>query len=464
MMKETEEIVNMTLDFLPLKSYANIIEGNALRLDWESVVSKDKLNYIMGNPPFHGFTFMTANQKEDMQMLFSDVKNLDFVCAWYKKASDYICGTRIEVAFVSTNSIVQGETVSRFWQFMNSDIINFAYRTFIWDSEVAAKAHVHCVIIGFAKFNRNEKYIYDGDYKKKAKNINYYLVDGANIIVESRNKPLCNVPQMIYGNKPADGGALIIEDYDYKKFVESAPAAKKFIKPLLGATEYINGKKRWCLWLVGASPEEIRKIPVIMERVQQCKIAREKSIAAGIRKFAATPTLFAQRTQPTDKDFIIVPRVSSQNRKYIPIGFIKAGTIVTDRVQIIPDDTLYDFGVVISNIHMAWMRATCMRLKSDYSYSKDIVYNNFPWPTPTEEQKTKIEQTAQEILDARALYPDSSLADLYDELTMPVELRRAHQHNDKAVMQAYGFDYRTMTESECVAELMKMYQELTEEI
>ena len=463
MMKETEEIVNMTLDFLPLKSYANIIEGNALRLDWESVVSKDKLNYIMGNPPFHGFTFMTANQKEDMQMLFSDVKNLDFVCAWYKKASDYICGTRIEVAFVSTNSIVQGETVSRFWQFMNSDIINFAYRTFIWDSEAAAKAHVHCVIIGFAKFNRNEKYIYDGDYKKKAKNINYYLVDGANIIVESRNKPLCNVPQMIYGNKPADGGALIIEDYDYKKFVESAPAAKKFIKPLLGATEYINGKKRWCLWLVGASPEEIRKIPVIMERVQQCKIAREKSIAAGIRKFAATPTLFAQRTQPTDKDFIIVPRVSSQNRKYIPIGFIKAGTIVTDRVQIIPDATLYDFGVVISNIHMAWMRATCMRLKSDYSYSKDIVYNNFPWPTPTEEQKTKIEQTAQEILDARALYPDSSLADLYDELTMPVELRRAHQHNDKAVMQAYGFWGKLNSESECVAELMKRYQELAKE-
>lgn len=463
MMKQTEEIVNMNLDFLPLKTYANIVEANALRLDWESVVSKDKLNYIMGNPPFHGFTFMTANQKEDMQMLFSDVKNLDFVCAWYKKASDYICGTRIEVAFVSTNSIVQGETVSRFWQFMNSDIINFAYRTFIWDSEAAAKAHVHCVIIGFAKFNRNEKYIYDGDYKKKAKNINYYLVDGANIIVESRNKPLCNVPQMIYGNKPADGGALIIEDYDYKKFVESAPAAKKFIKPLLGATEYINGKKRWCLWLVGASPEEIRKIPVIMERVQQCKIAREKSIAAGIRKFAATPTLFAQRTQPTDKDFIIVPRVSSQNRKYIPIGFIKAGTIVTDRVQIIPDATLYDFGVVISNIHMAWMRATCMRLKSDYSYSKDIVYNNFPWPTPTEEQKTKIEQTAQEILDARALYPDSSLADLYDELTMPVELRRAHQHNDKAVMQAYGFWGKLNSESECVAELMKMYQKLTKE-
>ena len=463
MMKETEEIVHVQLDFLPLKSYANIVEANALRLDWESVVPKNKLNYIMGNPPFHGFTFMTAFQKEDMQKLFPDVKNLDFVCAWYKKASDYIRDTRIEVAFVSTNSIVQGETVSRFWQFMNGDIINFAYRTFIWDSEASVKAHVHCVIIGFAKFSRNEKYIYEGNYRKKSTNINYYLVDGANIIVESRNKPLCNVPQMIYGNKPADGGALIIEDTDYQKFVEEAPAAIKFIKPLLGATEYINGKKRWCLWLVGASPEEIRRIPLIMERVQQCKNAREKSIAAGIRKFAATPTLFAQRTQPTDKDFIIVPRVSSQTRKYIPMGFIKAGTIVTDRVQIIPDATLYDFGVVISNIHMAWMRATCMRLKSDYSYSKDIVYNNFPWPTPTEEQKAKIEQTAQEILDARALYPDSSLADLYDELTMPVELRRAHQHNDKAVMQAYGFWGKLNSESECVAELMKMYQELTKE-
>lgn len=463
MMKETEEIVHVQLDFLPLKSYANIVEANALRLDWESVVPKNKLNYIMGNPPFVGFTYMTEYQKADMQMIFPDVKNLDFVCAWYKKASNYIQNTHIEVAFVSTNSIVQGETVSRFWQFMNGDIINFAYRTFIWDSEASVKAHVHCIIIGFAKFNRNEKYIYEGNYRKKSTNINYYLVDGANIIVESRNKPLCNVPQMIYGNKPADGGALIIEDTDYQKFIEEAPAAIKFIKPLLGATEYINGKKRWCLWLVGASPEEIRKIPLIMERVQQCKTAREKSIAAGIRKFAATPTLFAQRTQPTDKDFIIVPRVSSQTRKYIPIGFIKAGTIVTDAVQVVPDAKIYYFGVLASNVHMAWMRAVCGRLKSDYRYSKDIVYNNFPWPTPTEEQKTKIEQTAQEILDARALYPDSSLADLYDELTMPVELRRAHQHNDKAVMQAYGFWSKLNSESECVAELMKMYQELTKE-
>ncbi len=231
---------------------------------------------------------------------------------------------------------------------------------------------------------------------------------------------------------------------------------------MIGASEYIKGKKRWCLWLEGADPSELKKCPNVLERVRLCKQSRESSIAAGIRKFAEIPTLFAQRTQPVDKDFIVVPRVSSQNRRYVPMGFIKAGTIVTDRVQIIPDANLYEFGVITSNVHMAWMRTTCMRMKSDYSYSKDIVYNNFPWPTPTDEQKVKIEQTAQAILDARALYPNSSLADLYDELTMPPELRKAHQNNDKAVMQAYGFSIKDMTESSCVAELMKMYQQLVD--
>ncbi|OUQ58988.1 methylase [Flavonifractor sp. An112] len=462
MMKETEDIIHMSLDFLPLKSYANIVEGNALRMDWESVVPKHELDYIMGNPPFHGFTFMTKEQKADMQILFPDVKNLDLVCGWYKKASDFTVGTGIETGFVSTNSIVQGETVARFWDFLPNDIINFAYRTFVWDSEAAVKAHVHCVIIGFSKISRKEKYIYDGERKKQASNINRYLFDGENILVRSRNKPICEVPKMIYGNKPADGGHLIIEDEDLDNFIGKDPLSVKFIKPLLGAAEYIKGKKRWCLWLENANPSEVRKCPMIMERVKQCKESREGSIAEGIRKFAATPTLFAQRTQPIDKDFIIIPRVSSQNRRYVPIGFIKAGTIVTDRVQIIPDANLYEFGVIISNVHMAWMRTTCMRMKSDYSYSKDIVYNNFPWPTPTDEQKAKIEETAQAILDARALYPDSSLADLYDETTMPPELRKAHQQNDKAVMRAYGFDIKTTTETTCVAELMKLYQKLTE--
>lgn len=462
MLEETKNIVyGFNEDFLPLKCYVNIAEGNAIRIDWNEVVSASQLNFIMGNPPFHGFTFMTTEQRNDMQSVFPGVKNLDFVCAWYKKASDYIRGTTIEVSFVSTNSIVQGETVARFWNFMKDDIINFAYRTFVWDSEANLKAHVHCVIIGFAKFSRQKKCIYDKGQQIIASNINAYLMDGDNILVQSRNKPICSVPKMIYGNKPADGGNLIIEDDQITDFVEKDPNAKKYIRPLLGAAEYIKGKKRWCLWLVGAKPDELKKCPLVMERIKKCQEMRENSIASGIRKFAETPTLFAQRTQPVDKDFIIVPRVSSQTRRYVPMGFIKAGTIVTDRVQIIPDASLYDFGIISSNVHMAWMRVTCMRLKSDYSYSKDIVYNNFPWPEPTNQQKNKIEKTAQGILNARELYPDSSLADLYDPLTMPPELRRAHTANDKAVMEAYGFSIK-MTEADCVAELMKLYQKLVE--
>ena len=463
MLEETEKILTQHLEFLPLTTNAFIHEGNALRMDWKEIVPVQRLGYIMGNPPFVGFTYMSQKQKEDMQSIFPGVKNLDYVCGWYKKASDYIQNTSIEVAFVSTNSIVQGETVARFWPFMKGDIINFAYKTFIWDSEAEIKAHVHCVIICYSKIPRKQKFIFEGGRKIIAKNINYYLIDGDDLLVKSRNTPICNVPKMIYGNKPADGGFLIIEDEELDEFIEKDPKAKKFIRPLLGAAEYIRGKKRWCLWLEGAKPEEIRSCPLIMERVKKCKEARENSIAAGIRKFAETPTLFAQRTQPIDKDFIIVPRVSSQSRRYIPMGFLKAGIIVSDAVQIIPDTTIYHFGILTSNVHMSWMRAVCGRLKSDYRYSKDVVYNNFPWPTLTKEQKAKIEQTAQAILDARALYPDSSLADLYDELTMPPELRKAHQNNDRAVMQAYGMPVRGTTESSCVAQLMKMYQKLVEQ-
>lgn len=463
MMKETENVVLMPLDFLPLKTNANIVEGNAVRMDWGKIIQPDRLNYIMGNPPFHGFTFMTPEQKDDMDVLFPKVKNLDYVCAWYKKAADYITDTGIKVAFVSTNSITQGETVGRFWEFMKGVIINFAYTTFVWDSEASQKAHVHCVIIGFSKIDSDKKTIYNGKTIQIVTHINPYLIEGDDIVVSSRNKPLCNVPKMIYGNKPADGGFLIIEDEEYESFTSADPYSIKFIKPLLGASEYIRGDKRWCLWLEGVSPEEIKKCPLVVERIRKCQEAREASVAEGIRKFALTPTLFAQRTQPINKDFIIVPRVSSQNRRYVPMGFIKAGTIVTDRVQIIPDATLYDFGVIISNVHMAWMRVTCMRLKSDYSYSKDIVYNNFPWPESTDEQKSKIAQTAQAILDARALYPNSSLADLYDELIMPPELRTAHQSNDRAVMAAYGMSVKDTTESSCVAELMRLYQEKTKQ-
>lgn len=462
MHKETMDILPIKIPFLPLKSYANIVEGNALRMDWNDVVPKERLNYIMGNPPFVGFTYMTSEQKKDMEYIFPGVKNLDFVTAWYKISSELIQDTRIECGFVSTNSITQGETVARLWPFLNIHI-NFAHKTFIWNSEAKEKAQVHCVIIGFASFSKTEKRLFQAERSLCVNNINAYLCDAPNVIVTSRNKPLCNVSKMVYGNKPADGGYLIIEEKDYDDFVKREPQAKKYIRPLLGAVEYLQGKKRWCLWLLNASPAELKQCPLILDRVRLCKESRENSIAAGIRKFAATPTLFAQITQPMGVNYVIVPRVSSERRKYIPMGFLDANTIVSDAVQIIPNATLCEFGVLTSNVHMAWMRAVCGRLKSDYRYSKDIVYNNFPWPTPTDAQKAKIEQTAQEILDARALYPDSSLADLYDELTMPPELRKAHQNNDRAVMQAYGFDVKTMTESSCVAELMKMYQKLIEE-
>ena len=294
---------------------------------------------------------------------------------------------------------------------------------------------------------------------REVPHINAYLINGPDVFVESRKNPLCNVPIMIYGSKPTDGGNLILSPAERDELIKKCPQAEKYIRRFISSEDFINNIERYCLWLEGASPAEIKKSPLVYERVKKCKESRENSIAAGIRKFADTPHLFAQRTQPEGVDYIIVPRVSSENRHYVPMSFMTAGTIVSDAVQIIPDATLYEFGVLMSRVHMAWMRAVCGRLKSDYRYSKDVVYNNFPWPAPTDEQKAKIEQTAQAILDARALYPDSSLADLYDEVTMPVELRKAHQENDRAVMQAYGFSTK-MTESECVAALFKLYQEM----
>lgn len=464
MLHETEEIIHMNLDFLPLKTNAYIQEGNALEIDWNDVISVHELSYIIGNPPFVGFTYMSDEQKSDMELIFPGIKNLDFVAAWYKKASDYIKGTFVECAFVSTNSITQGETVARLWSLLDVKI-NFAYKTFVWGSEAKIKAQVHCVIIGFATFSRKVKKLYTGDNYKIVDNINAYLCDAPDILIDSRNKPLCDVSKMIYGNKPADGGYLIIEDEDYEDFIKREPQAKKYIRPLLGAVEYLHNKKRWCLWLKGVAPAEIKNCPLVYDRVKKCKEAREGSKAAGIRKFAQTPTLFAQITQPDNKDYIIIPRTSSEKRRYVPMGFMTSETIVTDAVQIVPDASLYEFGVLISNVHMSWMRAVCGRLKSDYRYSKDVVYNNFIWCEPTPEQKAKIEQTAQGILDARALYPDSDLAELYDEVLMPPELRRAHQLNDKAVMEAYGFTRNTeayKSESACVAALMKLYKESTQ--
>ena len=463
MMKETEDILHTDLDFLPLKSYANITEGNALRIDWETVVPKDKLNYIMGNPPFVGMKYQSIEQKNDMSIVFENVKNfgsLDFVASWYYKSAKYIQNTNINVAFVSTNSITQGEQVAILWSAMLElgININFAYKTFIWSSEASIKAAVHCVIIGFSIQNTKGKFLYSSERAIKVQNINPYLLDAPNIVVLNRTKPLCQVPKIIAGNKPVDGDFLKIEKEDYDDFVRKEPASKKFIKKLVGGFEFINNVDRYVLWLVDASPAEIKSMPLVYDRVKKVREARLNMKDAGAIKLADKPTTFRDTLNP--EQYIVVPIVSSENRRYVPMGFLDSNTIPTNQVQIIPDGTIYHFGVLVSNVHMAWMRAVCGRLKSDYRYTGKIVYNNFPWCNPTDEQKAKIEQTAQAILDARALYPDCSLADLYDELTMPVELRKAHQANDKAVMQAYGFSLK-MTESECVAELMKMYQELT---
>ena len=477
-LKETSAIAGRAIDFLPLKTNAYIHEGNALRLDWSSVIAPDKLNYIMGNPPFVGYSLQSKEQKEDMLSIYVDEKGkpyktagkIDYVAAWYMKAAQMMAqNSAIHAALVSTNSITQGDQVAAIWQplFERFNIhIDFAYRTFRWDSEADIKAHVHCVIIGFSKNTSSTssfscaKTIYLSDNQTiDASNINAYLIDAPDIWIESRSKALCIVPEMTTGNRPADGGHLIIEAEDYEEFIKKEPAAIPYIKKLLGSEEFINNKPRYCLWLVGVSPAELRKMPLVMQRIALCKEARESSPDAGRQKLVFTPHLFRETNNP--ETFIVVPKVSSERRRYVPMGFLGKDTISTDLNFIIPSASLYHFGVLTSNVHMAWMRVVCGRLKSDYRYSKDIVYNNFPWPTPTDEQKAMIEQTAQAILDARAKYPDCSLADLYDEVTMPPELRKAHQENDRAVMSAYGFTPGKTTESECVAKLFEMYQELT---
>ena len=467
MMKETESIVRMPLDFLPLVSYPNITEGNALRLDWESVVPKHKLHYIMGNPPFVGASMMTKEQKSDAVAIFGKkklVNSIDYVGAWYYKAVKLIKETSCRVAFVSTNSITQGEQVAPLWEELFTVYgihIDFAYRTFRWDSEASLTAHVHCIIIGFSIAPNNKRRIYTGTRVQEAKNINPYLIDAPNIFVCSRSKPLCNVPPMYLGNKPSDGGNLILSEAERTEILNREPELEKFIHPYIGAVEFINRKVRYCFWLKDASPSDIRKSHELMRRLNAVREMRQNSTAAPTRDKANTPHLFFFISQPTT-NYLLVPSTSSENRRYIPIGFLNPDIIASNAATIIPNATLYHFGVLTSNVHMAWMRTVCGRLKSDYRYSNAIVYNNFPWPTPTDAQKAKIEETAQAILDARAQYPDCSLADLYDENTMPPELRRAHQQNDRAVMRAYGFDIKTTTETSCVAELMKLYQKLTE--
>ena len=530
MMKETEEIVEQNLDFLPLSTSATIVEGNALRMDWTTLetetkndfVFADRLNvykineksgvnmvcepevpynahytelnvvtpeiterkfpekddkksvvydYIIGNPPFVGARFMDKRQKEDVISTFGKnwhgAGDLDYVCCWYKKALETIKGSDTRCAFVSTNSVTQGTSVANLWKPLFADGLHFdfAWRTFKWANETPDKknmAAVHCVVIGFSIAEKTKpKIIFENEHEKiEAKNINGYLLDLPDIFVESRSKPICNVPLMNKGNQPTDGGNLIISAEEYDDFIKKEPHAQKFIHEFLGAEEFINGIKRYCLWLTNATPAELRKMPLVMKRVEAVKTMRSSSKKEATRNWAAYPYLFTENRQPESGSYLLIPSVSSEKRSYIPIGFLSAETIASNLVLIIPNATLYEFGIMTSSVHNAWMRSVCGRLESRYRYSASLVYNNFPWCDPTDAQKAKIEQTAQAILDARAKYPDSSLADLYDETLMPPELRKAHKENDKAVMQAYGFNLK-MGESEIVAELFKMYEKLT---
>ncbi|NCS41162.1 MAG: class I SAM-dependent DNA methyltransferase, partial [Microcystis aeruginosa BS13-10] len=456
---------------LPLKKAAKIVNGNALRIDWEEVISKEKLNFILGNPPFVGHHYQNFDQKEDLKLVLDKIIGsgvMDYVSAWFYKSAQFIQNTKIKVGLVATNSISQGEQSSILWNVLINEFnisIHFAHRTFKWSNEAKGNAAVHCVIIGFASFEANEKYIFD--YQTitseplliKAKNINPYLINANNILVFNRKYPLCNVPNMMYGNKPTDGGNFILSEEEKNTLVSKNPLLIKFIRPFISAREFLNGGKKWCLWLLDIKPNELKNIPEILERVEAVKQFRSKSIAASTRNYSYH-CLFRQITQPKS-DYILVPRTTSENRKYIPIGFFTADNIVSDTCQAIPNGDLYLFGILTSEMHMAWVKYVCGRLKSDYRYSKDIVYNNYPFPeTATEKQKQTVETCAQAVLDTRGKYPDSSLADLYDPLTMPPDLIKAHQKLDKAVDLCYR-PQRFTSELNRIEYLFELYEKLT---
>jgi hypothetical protein len=472
MMKETEDILLMPLNFLPLKTNANIVESNALDINWNDVVPASSLDYIMGNPPFVGTKLMNSNQKDDTKRILGKIKKygvLDYVACWYKLASDFIKGTHIHCALVSTNSIVQGEQVNVLWGYVlnNGTHINFAYRTFQWDSEANIKAHVHCVIIGFSSDKKGKCKLYSNDdMYKVVDNINGYLLDAPNVFIDNLKEPVCNVPLMHNGCKFLDDGNYVFTEKEKDDFVSEDSNAIPFIRPYVGAQNFISGEPLYCIWLKGAEPALIKKSPLTLERINKVKEFRIACKSPDTQRYAERPMLptrLAYYSEDRNTDVLVIPIVSSERRRYVPIGYMDKNVIVSYSCMVIPDASLYTFGVMMSNVHNAWLRVVCGRLKSDFRYSNTMVYNNYPWPMPSDEQKTRIEKTAKDILDARALYPNSSLADLYDPLTMPSELLRAHRENDKAVMQAYGFSIKDTSEADCVAALMKMYQELTAE-
>ena len=455
---------------LPLTQGATIVEANALRIDWGTIVPKGELSHILGNPPYKGFKYATAVQKEDMQIVFGETCKtalLDYVAAWFKRAAELMQGTSIETAFVSTNSIVQGTQVGQLWDILLNEHgvkINFAHRTFKWSNEGSGKAAVHCVIIGFSPSERAKKLLVDYEDPAGAgrptavKKISPYLVEGDNIVITSRQEPLCNVPSMVMGNQAMDGGNLIIEADDYKAFVSKEPNAKKYIKKYAMGNEFINGAPRYCLWLKDCPAAELQRMPLVKERIANVRKVRAKSHDPGARKLAETPMLFRESRNP--KRFAAIPITSSEHRKYVPMGYLDGGTIAGNTLFMIEDATLYHFGVMTSCVHMAWMRSVGGRLEMRYRYSKDIVYNNFPWPDATEKQMAEIGDLAQGVLDTRVSHPDSSLADLYDPLSMPKALLKAHHALDRAVMKLYGFK-KDVPEPEIVARLMEMYAELS---
>ena len=500
MIQETEKILSQSIDFFPLTTNAFIVEGNALRMDWGTLKpidedlhlndglfagfateldgSKIQYDYIMGNPPFVGYSLQSKEQKADILSVYVDDKGkpyktagkIDYVAGWYFKAAELIQRTKTTCAFVSTNSITQGEQVAGVWKplFERFGIeINFAYKTFRWDSESTQKAHVHCVIIGFSchtdsenlRFS-NEKRIYNPDGTEiVAKNINPYLVEAENIFLESRTTPICKVPQMSSGGKPVEGGNLIFTEEEKIDFLKKEPKAEKYFRKFMGSDDFINNRSRWCLWLFGVAPNELRSMPSVMKRIEAVREFRLASVKEATREYANYPAQFMEIKQP-ESDYLMIPATSSENRLYIPIGYLNKNVVASNAASFVPNATLYHFGVLTSSMHMAWMRTVAGRLKSDYRYSVNIVYNNFPWCNPTDEQKAKIEQTAQAILDARSQFPEASLADLYNPLTMPPVLRKAHQENDKAVEKAYGKTFSI--DDERVAFLFEKYVEMME--
>ncbi|WP_323062609.1 class I SAM-dependent DNA methyltransferase [Limosilactobacillus reuteri] len=472
MWEQTKDITFANKDFLPLDSNDSIYEGNALRMNWEDIVKPYELDYIMGNPPFVGYSLQNKEQKKDIEDVFVDENGekdkhagkIDYVAGWYYKAAQFIKNTTVSVALVSTNSITQGEQVPFIWEPLYKLFnihIDFAYRSFIWTNEAKNNASVVCVIIGFSSHESSNEIhsIFEKDKVDNVKEINPYLIDGPVIFIENRTNPICKVSKIVNGSKPVDGGNLFLTEEERNNIIKKHPETESLIRRFYGASEFIKGKKRYCLWLDGVDPSEYRNINFIKDRIEAVREFRKASKKKVTRESSKTPALFQQIRQP-HSNYLVIPRHTTSEREYIPVGFMDKTEIAGDAVLVVPDISLFEFGIITSIVHMAWVKIVAGRLGNGYRYSAKIVYNNFPWPNIDEKQKKKISKTAQTILDARKLYPDSSLADLYDPLTMPIELRKAHEANDRAVLKAYGLK-PSATEPEIVQHLFTMYEELT---